>query len=779
MRTEGRRFALILAVAACTSFTPAFATVGAAQAPGTKRVLALYWYDQERPSNLAFEGYVQAALNREPAGTVEYYAEYFESERFPGEAQARILRDYLRQKYADREIHALLAMSPVPIEFLLKYRQDLFPDVPIVFYSGVGLDEFNYSGQPPMTGVLNTDSYQRTLSLALRLHPDTTQAFIVTGTPLRDGMLAREARKQLEGFRDRLTLTYLTDLPLDHLIATVKSVPERSVILYSRQSQDDPGRVLYPTDFLDLISRSAPVPVYSPWRSHLGYGSVGGDVDDMAAGATRAAEILLTVARGTPPQDIPYAELPKTATFDARQLARWGISENRLPPGSVVLFRQPSIWDTYRGYIVATALVLVVQAALIGGLLVQRASRRRAEASLKRSDERYELATAAGGVGVWDWNLKTDEIYIDPALKRALGFEDREIDNHIDAWSRRVHPEDATRFMAAARAHASGETPSFECEHRKVHRDGSVRWFLTRGSAERSSGGRAERIIGTDTDITDLKVAEAGLERTRHELARVSRVTTLAEFAASIAHEVSQPLTAILMNAQACLRWLRKPDPPNDELREALGEIAEAANRADDVMSRNRELFRHHTVQKQLVGINSVVAEVAVLARARLQHSSVTLETTLENGLPDVLGDRVELQQVLLNLVLNAIESMETAAGSTRRLHIHTRRAGDDDVQVTVRDSGVGLAGVDRERLFTAFYTTKPTGTGIGLSISRFIIDAHAGRFWAEPGDGPGATFCFTLPIAHVGAETPPADEEPSAAEGDATGPSANRSARS
>jgi PAS domain S-box-containing protein len=774
-----RRFALILAVAVCTSFTPALTTVGFTQAVETRRVVALYWYDKERPTNLTFEGYVQAAFNREPAGSVEYYAEYFESGRFAGEAQARILRDYLRQKYADREIHALLAVSPVPIEFLLKYRQDLFPDIPIVFYSGVGLEEVNYSGEPPMTGVLNADSYERTLGLALRLHPDTTQAFIITGTPARDGILAREARKQLEGFDDRITLTYLTDLPLDRLIATVKAVPERSVILYSRQSQDDPGRVLYPTDFLDLISRSAPVPVYSPWRSHLGYGSVGGDVDDVAAGATKTAEILLTVARGTPPQDIPYADLPKTPTFDARQLARWNISEDRLPPGSVVLFRQPSIWDAYRGYLVATAIALAVQTALIGGLLVNRARRRRAEAALKRSDERYEVATAAGRVGVWDWNPTTDEIYIDPVLKRVLGFEDHEIDNRIDAWSRRLHAEDATRFMAAARAHAEGGTPSFECEHRKVHRDGSVRWFLTRGSAERVSGGRAERIVGTDTDITDLKLAEAGLERTRHELAHVSRVTTLAEFAASIAHEVSQPLTAILMNAQACLRWLRTTDPPNDELREALGEIADDANRAGNVMSRNRALFRHHTVEKQLVGINSVVAEVCVLARARLQHGGVTLETALEPDLPDVLGDRIELQQVLLNLVLNAIESMEIADGSSRVLQIDTRRTGDDHVQVTVRDSGVGLGGVDRERLFTAFYTTKPEGTGIGLSISRVIIDAHAGRFWAEPGDGPGATFCFTLPIAQAGADLPPAGVEPFAAEGGATSPPASRAATS
>lgn len=433
-----------------------------------------------------------------------------------------------------------------------------------------------------------------------------------------------------------MALTYLTDLPLDQLIATVKGIPERSIILYSRQSQDDPGRVLFPTDFLTLISRSAPVPVYDPWRSHLGFGSVGGDVDDMEAGATKAAEMILKIAKGARPEDIPFVPLPKIPMFDARQLVRWEIGEARLPPASIVLFREPTLWSQYWGYLVAAALVLVVQAALIGGLLVQRARRRD---------------------------------------------------------------------------------------------------------------------------------AEAGLERTRQELARVARVTTLAEFAASIAHEVSQPLTAILANAQACLRWLRGA-PPGDDLRDALVEIADAARLANDVMVRNRELFRRGTVEKQPLGINDVVRDVAALARVRLHHSDVRLETTLDEGLPAVLGDRIELQQVLLNLLLNSIEAMESVDSRSRRLHVRTHRASEEHVQVTVRDTGIGLAGVDVDRMFTAFYTTKPGGTGIGLSISRSIVEAHGGRFWAQPGDSQGATFCFTVPVADADALRPAPARRESEAEG-------------
>ncbi len=711
-------------------------------------MLVLYWHGKDDPSNVAVDRHLQAAFKRDPAETVEYYAEYFESDRFPGEAQARILRDYLRQKYASRKIHVLLAVSPVPLEFLLMYRNDLFPGTPIVFYTAADLEPVNQTAGPAFTGVSTPDAYGKTLDAAVRLHPEVRQAFIISGTPDRDRMIERQARKQLEGYQSRIALTYITDLPLDELIATVKNVPERSIILYPRQSQEDPGRVLSPIDFLTLISRSAPVPVYSPGSAYVGYGSVGGYVIDLEAGATTAAEIALRVAQGTRPEDIPVAQSPTIPMFDGRQLTRWGISEDRLPPDSVILFRDPTVWDQYKSYIIGTVLLLAVKTAMIGGLLVQRARRRRTEALLKQSEQRYELATAAGRVGVWDWNLETNQIYVDPALKRALGFADHEIDNHLDSWGKRVHPEDISRVLMEAQAHIDGRTPCYECEHRMLHRDGSVRWFLARGSAERLPDGRVVRIIGTDTDITERKSAEAGLEETRHELARVARVTTLAEFAASIAHEVSQPLTAILMNVKACLRWLESPAPPSDDLHAALLDIADAANRANDVMSRNRTLFRHHTVEKQFLNINSVVRDVAALARTRLQQSQVTLETTLDEDLPAVFGDRVELQQVLLNLLLNAIEAMEAVHPRSRRLQIDSRLTGEGLVQITVRDTGIGLGEVDFERMFTAFYTTKPAGTGVGLSISRFIVEAHGGLLWADRSDGPGATFCFTIAVA-------------------------------
>src|SRR6185437_3653560 len=214
----------------------------------------------DHPVTVTFDRQFEAVLRQQGGDTVERYAEYFESTRFPGEAQARIMRDYLHQKYADRKIDVLLAWGSVPLEFLLKYRRELFPGAPIVFYVGT-LEAAKGYTETALTGVTNPDAYEKTFELALKLHPDTTSAYVVSGTPTHDKIIEREAAPQLAAFARRVNITYLTDVPLDQLIATVKRLPRGSIILYSRPSQEEQGKVLEQTDFLDLVSRSASVPV--------------------------------------------------------------------------------------------------------------------------------------------------------------------------------------------------------------------------------------------------------------------------------------------------------------------------------------------------------------------------------------------------------------------------------------------------------------------------------------------------------------------------------------
>jgi signal transduction histidine kinase len=249
----------------------------------------------------------------------------------------------------------------------------------------------------------------------------------------------------------------------------------------------------------------------------------------------------------------------------------------------------------------------------------------------------------------------------------------------------------------------------------------------------------------------EQRQAEETLRRSQAELAHVTRVTTVGELAASVAHEINQPLAAIVNNGSAALRWLAA-DPPNlEEARENARDIVRDGRRAAEVITRVRALVRKAETEKTRLDINQTVQEVVTLVRREAEGHGVALRTDLAAGLPPVLGDRVQLQQVILNLLMNGVEATASVTGRPRELLISSRRRESDKALVAVRDSGIGIDPQDLERLFDAFYTTKPQGLGMGLAISRSIVEEHGGRLWAEPNEGPGATFRFTLLKYHKG----------------------------
>jgi PAS domain S-box-containing protein len=847
------RSALALSVAALTP-VPLCLAAGDAQ---SRKVLAIHWGGEDFPTTPPTNARVREVLRSCPGPAVDYHSEYLESDRFPGEKVPLALRDYIRGKYAGERIDAVLVVAHPALDFVLRHRKALFPTSPIVYLGAKTWDTHVRSTGAGLTGLVSHGHYGHTLRLALTLHPTTKRVFVVARAPvfsLRD-LMAPELRSVSPG----VELTFFERGSVADLLAAVKTLDKDTLVFYVRYSQENEGPVLFPPEISEMVAKASPVPVYTSSTSGIGSGAVGGAVYDLQALATRLGEMICQVLNGTRAQDIPLERSEVTPTFDWRAMQRWGINPSRLPPGSVIRYREPSLWDLYGWYMVGAIALFAVQAFMITALVVQRARRRetearnaailralpdmmflqtidgvyvdfhtpdqsqllarpeqfigrhmadvlppelarqfeehfarlresrapriveytlpmpdgehhyegrlvpctstevlsvvrditarkRAEAALSESEERYALATAAGGVGVWDWNLATNDLFVDPSLKAILGYHDDEIKNHLDDWRRHVHPDDAPSVAAAAQAHIDGKSPMFEVEHRMLHRDGSIRWFLARGSAVRRDG-VAVRVIGTDTDITERKTSEQALQEAQDELTRVSRLTALGEFAASIAHEVSQPLTAIIMNAKTCLRWLSGTAPDLNEIRAAVWDVVESSRRATDVIRRYRELFRHHTVHKAPVDVNVVIREVSVLARAQLQGNHVALDTSLAEGLPTIVADRVELQQVLLNLIVNAIDAMEGVVPAARHIEIASTLANGDGVRVSVRDNGVGLEGVDMTRMFASSYTTKANGTGVGLAISRSIIEAHGGRLWAEGNPTGGATFLFTVPV--------------------------------
>jgi signal transduction histidine kinase len=292
----------------------------------------------------------------------------------------------------------------------------------------------------------------------------------------------------------------------------------------------------------------------------------------------------------------------------------------------------------------------------------------------------------------------------------------------------------------------------YSVEYRIVLPDGSIRNAQSVARGIPNESGRITEYIGTTVDITERKRAEdelrrseADLRRAQAGLAHMTRMTTLGELTASIAHEINQPLTGIVMGGNAGLRWLAGDSPDLDEAREAIRRVVRDGKRAGEVIARIRKLFKKDEPIKERLDINEVVKEVIVLTRNELQRNGIALKLHLGANVPPVLGDRVQLQQVLMNLILNAIEAMNSVEHETRELFIGSFGTDGDHVCIEVRDSGVGVDPKDADRIFETFHTTKPGGMGMGLAICRSIVENHGGLLNVVAHDGPGATFRFTL----------------------------------
>jgi len=393
----------LLAILAWIAGSLSVGVVRAQQSPTPKRVLVLDWYDKDHVWNVKFDQSFRAALQSSPVGTVEYYTEYLESNRFPGENQSRLLRDYLKQKYVDRPIDVVVANSDASLDFLLKYREDLFPNTPIVFIAARLPSKEELAAGPGLTGLVNINDYRKNLDLALRLHPGTEQVFVISGTLERDGRFEKRAREELQEYESRVRITYLTDLTLEELIAKAKSLPERSVVLHVwQQSQNAQGNILESGDMLAAIARSATVPIYGMTfqaiftqaeGSTQGTGVIGGYVNRAAAIGTKAGEIALKIANGARAQDIPVENAPSVPMFDWRELRRWGITEDSLPSDSIMFGKQIGFWALYRGRILAVSALVLIETLLIAGLLVQRSRRARAEESNRLSAQRLHQLT--------------------------------------------------------------------------------------------------------------------------------------------------------------------------------------------------------------------------------------------------------------------------------------------------------------------------------------------------------------------------------------------------
>ena len=431
--------------------------------------------------------------------------------------------------------------------------------------------------------------------------------------------------------------------------------------------------------------------------------------------------------------------------------------------GSIVFFALVSsiqaplvLWGIVRAPISAslffTGMVAVMGYELGGEMLRASELHRKlqvSESDLHEINERMRLAVEGAGLGIWIRDLTRNEIWASDKWRALFGFpETGRLD--LDKILERIHADDRDRFCLVVEKATEG-SGSYETEYRVVLPSDELRWIGSRGRVEFDSAGKAIVVRGVSQDITARKTAEQETQNLRREIAHAGRVSMMGQLASALAHEINQPLGAILRNAEAAELFMQDKSPDLDEIRAILADIRKDDQRAGNVIDRMRGLLKRHDLDKRPVDVGELVGEVAALVRSDAAARHIKLELAVANHLPLVFGDSVHLQQVLLNLIVNGMDALNGHWGD-RRVSVTASLNGEETIEIAVSDSGQGISAEQLTHIFDPFFTTKPNGMGMGLPISRMIIEAHKGRIWAENRNEGGASFRFTLPIAEVGA---------------------------
>jgi signal transduction histidine kinase len=591
-------------------------TPARSQAPLPRSILVINQSDPYRPWPSTIIAEIRSLTRDSTGGPLPVYTEHLDLNRFSGAAYAKSIQSYYREKYRDKPIGVIVAIGPAALDFSLSLRTSLWPGAAIVF-AAVDEQTANRSFPPGVTGIVMRMTLADMITAARALIPELKGVAIV-GDRFEDQLYFRHFAEEISDFSRDLQFIDLMGLPLTQVRQRVARLPDHTAILYIGF---DPSAAFVSADVVGLIAKTANRPVIVDVETYLGSGAVGGLLLSPGQVGRETARLVRRIIDGESTSSIPIESGSSLQPiFDWRQLQRWGIAESRLPPGSEIRFRTPSMWEQYRAQMFVAVMLLLTQAGLI----------------------------------TW------------------LAYE-----------------------------------------HRR-----------------RNS-------------------AEVAARNTLSELTHMNRVATAGELSASIAHEVNQPLTGIALRAGAALRWLRAEKPDLAQVKGALEQIADAAMRASDIVKSVRALFKRDIQVKGPVDINGVTLAVLALVRIELRKHDIETRTELSATLPLVIGDATQLQQAILNLVMNAIEAMQTVP--YRVLIIRSEWVKPDGVHVSVEDTGTGVDPSNRDAVFKALFTTKATGMGMGLAICQSIIENHGGRVWVTAGTERGSVFQFTVPVADTG----------------------------
>ena len=596
-------------------------TVGAHAADETeqaKRVLMVHSFGSTAPPFTTHSTAFETTLTQDMGKRIDLDQVSLDMARYAQPDMEEPFVEFLLKRLAKWQPDLVVPVGSPAGRFVAKYRDRLFPQTPVI-YTGMDLRTLPPGAFQNATFVGESFNLAGLVEDILQVAPDTNNIAVVLGASPLERYWTVEFRRAFEPFTNRVSFTWFNDLTFDQMLERVAKLPPRSFILIGLLLRDASGVTHNQDDALQRLHAVANAPINGMYKHQLGLGIVGGRLYHAEVQGAESARIAIRILRGEPAVSFPPMIIPAQGPrYDWRELQRWNISADRLPPGSEILFRQPTVWERYRWWIAGALVILAAQAAMIGGLLLQRRRRRRAEAALQRN---------------------------------------------------------------------------------------------------------------------------------REELAHVTRVSTVGELTTSVAHELNQPLGAILSNAEAAEMFLAADPPALDEVRDILADIRKDDQRASEVIRRMRSLLRKQELAPKSIEINEAVEEVLRLISTGASARKVAMNFERTAGLPRVWCDPVHFQQVVLNLVLNGMEAMAGLPEEKRQVVVRTGPANNGTVQIAVADSGPGIPVDSLPKLFEHFFTTKKDGMGMGLSIARTIVEAHHGQIWAENNSEVGATFYFTVPV--------------------------------
>jgi signal transduction histidine kinase len=588
-----------------------------ALAAESKRVMILHSFGRDfKPWN-EYARTIRTELERQSPWPLDITDHSLLTARSNDENPEAPFVEYLRALHTKSPLDLIVSIGAPAAAFVQRHRADLFAGTPMVF---TAVDERRV--QPSL--LTSSDAvvavridYQEAIKNILQVLPDTRNVVVVVGASPIEEFWQAEIGREVRPLADRLTFEWTNALSFEEILKQAAALPPHTAIFWELMIVDAAGVVHEGNAALARLHAAANAPIFSYDESFFGGEIVGGPMLSVQEGSRQAAAVAVRILGGEKAGDIKLPPVRfATPRFDWRQLQRWGISESRLPAGSRIYFREPSVWEQYRLQIMAALATMVLQAALISWLIY---------------------------------------------------------------------------------------------EHRR------------------------------------RSLAEVRSRNAMAELANMNRLATAGQLSASIAHEINQPVAGIVLKASAALRWLAAEKPDMERIRDVLTDILGAGQRAGDIVNSVRSMFKKEESAKAAINLNNLVNTVLVLLRVDLQKDGVRVETQLDENLPAVTGDAVQLQQVILNLIVNAADAMREV--QPRVLKVQTSQNASGMVHVSIEDSGTGISLPDRERIFDPLFTTKAAGMGMGLSICRSIVENHGGRVWVTAGPAnTGSIFHIELP---------------------------------